>query len=120
MKPAQANLLNAVVLLAAGIIGYFFIIPETGVKAPTALIPAAFGILFLVLHKGVATSNKIVAHIVVVLTAVLLFVCVRQFLKIEDWGAKKYIFVACIVSNVIALIAFIGSFIEARKNKNVQ
>lgn len=120
MKAAQANLLNATVLVAAGIIGYFFIIPESGVKAPTALIPAAFGLLFFVLHKGVATSNKIVAHIVVVLTALLLFVCVKQFFKIEVWGAKKYIFLACIVSNVIALIAFIGSFIDARKNKTIQ
>jgi hypothetical protein len=120
MKAAQANLLNAIVLLAAGIIGYFFIIPETGVKAPTALIPAAFGLLFLVLQKGVATSNKIVAHVVVVLTAVLLFICVIRFFKIEGWGAKKYIFLACILSNVIALIAFVGSFIEARKNRNAQ
>ena len=117
MKAPQANLLNAIVLVAAGVIGYFFIIPEGGVKAPTALIPAAFGLLFLVLHKGVATSNKIVAHIVVVLTALLLFICASRFFKIEDWGPKKYIFLACIVSNVLALIAFIGSFIDARKNK---
>jgi hypothetical protein len=120
MKPAQANLLNALVLIPAGIIAYFFVLTPAGTKAPTALIPTAFGILFLVLQKGVATSNKIVAHIVVVLTAVLLFVCVKKFFGTEEWGAKKYIFVACIVSNIIALIAFIGSFIAARKNKNAQ
>jgi uncharacterized membrane protein (UPF0136 family) len=117
MKAPQANLLNATVLVAAGIIGYFFTPTLDGAKAPTALIPVAFGLLFFVLHKGVATSNKIVAHIVVVLTAVLLFICVSRFFKIEEWGQKKYIFLACIVSNIIALIAFIGSFIEARKNR---
>ena len=117
MKAPQANLLNAIVLIAAGIIGYFFIPTATGAKAPTALIPAAFGLLFLVLHKGVITSNKIIAHVVVVLTAVLLFICAKKFFSIDGWEAKKYLFLVCVVSNVIALIAFIGSFIEARKNR---
>jgi hypothetical protein len=120
MKPAQANLLNAIVLIPAGIIAYFFIIPETGIKAPTALIPTAFGILFLVLHKGVASANKIIAHVVVVLSAMLLYVCAKKFFGEPDWTAKKYLFLICTLSNVIALIAFIGSFIEARKNKNAQ
>ena len=117
MKAPQANLLNAIVLIVAGIIGYFFTPTLTGAKAPTALIPAAFGLLFLILHKGVATSNKIISHIVVVLTAVFLFMCAKKFFETADWGPKKYIFLACIVSNVLALIAFIGSFIDARKNK---
>ena len=118
MKAPQANLLNAIVLIAAGIIGYFFILTPEGAKAPTALIPAAFGLLFLVLHKGVVSSNKIVAHVVVVLTAALLFICAKKFFSIADWEPKKYLFLVCVVSNVIALIAFIGSFIEARKNRN--
>ena len=133
MKAPQANLLNAIVLIAAGIIGYFFILTPTGEKAPTALIPAAFGLLFLVLHKGVVSlnkgglslvlykkiviSNKIIAHVVVVLTALLLFICAKKFFSIDGWEAKKYLFLVCVVSNVIALIAFIGSFIEARKNR---
>jgi hypothetical protein len=117
MKPAQANLLNALVLLASGLYGYFVILTPEGSRAPTALIPAAFGLLFLILQKGVATSNKIISHIVVMLTALLLGICVSRFFKIEDWGAKKYIFLACIVSNIIAMIAFIGSFIQARKNR---
>ncbi len=117
MKAASANLLNALVLIAAGLYGYFLILTPEGTHAPTALIPAAFGLLFLVMQKGVATSNKIIAHVVVVLTLVLLIICTIRFLKIEDWGAKKYLFLACIVSNVVALIAFIGSFIEARKKR---
>ncbi len=115
MKAAQANLLNAIVLIAAGLYGYFLILTPEGKHAPTALIPAAFGLLFLVLQKGVASSNKIISHVVVTLTFVLLIICTSRFLKIEEWGAKKYIFLACIVSSVIAMIAFIGSFIEARK-----
>jgi hypothetical protein len=117
MKAAQANLLNAIILLAAGLYGYIMILTPEGTHAITALIPAAFGLLFLVLQKGVATENKIIAHVVVVLTLVLLIICIMRFLKIEDWGAKKYLFLACIVSNVVALVAFIGSFIAARKNR---
>ncbi len=119
MKAASANLLNGIILLAAGLYGYFMILTPEGTRAPTALIPAAFGLLFLILQKGVANSNKIISHVVVVLTLVLLVICTIRFIKIEDWGAKKYLFLACILSNAIALVAFIGSFIEARKNRKI-
>ncbi|MCY7290625.1 MAG: hypothetical protein LH615_00430 [Ferruginibacter sp.] len=119
MKASSANLLNAMVLLAAGLYGYFIILTPEGTRAPTALIPAAFGLLFLIFQKGVANSNKIISHVVVVLTLVLLVICVMRFIKIEEWGPKKYIFLACIVSNAVALVAFIGSFIEARKNRKI-
>ena len=48
MKAASANLFNGIILLAAGIYGYFLILTPEGTRAPTALIPAAFGILFLI------------------------------------------------------------------------
>ncbi len=115
MKAASANLLNAVVLIAAGLYGYFGIKGSDGNSSVTALIPAFFGVLFLVMHKGVAAANKVVAHVVVVLTLVLLVMCVMRFMKVDDWNAKKYLFLACILSNLIALIAFIKSFIDARK-----
>jgi protein-S-isoprenylcysteine O-methyltransferase Ste14 len=118
MKAAQANLLNAIVLLAAGLYGYFMVLTPEGTRAITALIPAAFGLIFLVLQKGVAKENKVIAHVVVVLTLVLLIICTMRFFKIENWDAKKYLFLACIISNAVALIAFIGSFIAARKNRS--
>ena len=119
MKAASANLLNAIILIAAGLYGYFVILTPEGTRAPTALIPAAFGILFLIFQKGVASQNKIIAHVVVVLTLLLLVVCTKQFFGIPTWGAKKYLFLICIISNAVALIAFIGSFIEARKNRKI-
>jgi len=119
MKASTANLLNAVVLIAAGVYGYFFVKGTDGaaMASPTALIPAAFGVLFLVLHKGVASAHKVIAHVVVVLTLALLVMCIMRFVKIEEWNDKKYIFLACILSNTIALIAFIGSFVAARRNR---
>ena len=117
MKTATANLLNAFVLIAAGLYGYFGVAAADGSHSYTALIPAAFGLLFLILHKGVASANKIIAHVVVVLTLVLLVMCIMRFVKVEQWDAKKYIFLACIISNAIALVTFIGSFVAARRNK---
>lgn len=119
MKAASANLLNAIVLIAAGIIGYFFIGAADGSQSPTALIPAAFGVLFLLFHKGVAAGNKVISHIVVMLTLVLLVMCITRFVKTEEWGAKKYLFLACVLSNALAMVAFIKSFIDARRNRQL-
>lgn len=119
MKAASANLLNAIVLIAAGLYAYFVILTPEGTHAPTALIPAAFGLLFLIFQKGVSNHNKIISHVVVVLTLLLLVICIMRFIKVEDWVAKKYVFLVCVLSNAVALIAFIGSFIEARKNRKI-
>lgn len=117
MKAPQANLLNAFILIGAGLYGYFGFVTADGSHAITALIPAAFGVIFLAMHKGLVAQNKIIAHAIVLLTVLLLGVCVGRFFKIEDWGPKKYLFLACIISNIVALIAFVGSFVEARKNR---
>ncbi len=119
MKAASANLLNAIVLIAAGLYGYFGIAASDGTHSLTALIPAAFGIIFLAMQKGVANHNKIISHVVVVLTLLLLVMCIMRFVKVQDWVDKKYVFLACVISNAVALIAFIGSFIEARKNRKI-
>lgn len=119
MKAASANLLNAIVLIAAGLYAYFVILTPEGTRAPTALIPAAFGLLFLVFQKGVSNQNKIISHVAVVLTLLLLVICIMRFVKVEDWVAKKYVFLVCVISNAVALTAFIGSFIEARKNRKI-
>ena len=119
MKAATANLVNAIVLIAAGLYGYFGIAAADGSHSLTALIPAAFGILFLAMQKGVANHNKVIAHVVVVLTLLLLVMCIMRFAKVQDWVDKKYVFLVCIISNAVALIAFIASFIEARKNRKI-
>ena len=119
MKAASANILNAIVLIAAGLYGYFGIAASDGTHSLTALIPAAFGIIFLAMQKGVVNHNKIISHVVVVLTLLLLVMCIMRFVKVQDWVDKKYVFLACVISNAVALIAFIGSFIEARKNRKI-
>lgn len=118
-KAAAANLFNAIILIAAGLYGYFGVAAADGTHSYTALIPTAFGLLLLAFQKGVASGNKLIAHIAVTLTLVLLIMCILRFVKVEDWNSKKYIFLICILSNAIALTAFIGSFISARRNKNL-
>jgi len=120
MKPATANLINALVLIAAGLYGYFGITAADGTHSLTALIPAAFGSIFLLMQKGVANGNKTISHIVVVLTLVLLIMCIMRFMKVDGWIDKKYIFLACIISNALALIFFIKSFIDRKKLSNSQ
>lgn len=115
MKAPIANLLNAFILIGAGLYGYFGITGADGTSSVTALIPAAFGVIFLLMHKGLVNHNKIIAHVIVILTLMLLIMCFLRFHTIEVWDAKKYIFFACILSNLIALIAFIASFVSARK-----
>jgi len=117
MKPTTANLLNAAVLIAAGLYGYFGVTGADGTASPTALIPAGFGLLFVVLNFFWAKAPKIVSHTVVVLTLLLLGMCIGRLLKVDDWGPKKYIFLACVLSNGLALIIFIKSFIDARKQR---
>lgn len=124
MKASTANLFNAIVLVAAGIYGYFFVKSADGIQSPTALIPAAFGVVFLIFQGGVARHHKVISHIVVVLTLALLVMCTVMFIKkgpdgMIEWNSKKYIFLACIISNFIALVAFIGSFIAARKARKL-
>jgi len=115
MKPVTINALNALVLIAAGLYGYFGVAAADGHHSPTALIPAAFGLLFIILGLFWAKAPKVVSHIVVVLTLVLLVMCIMRFVKVDGWNEKKYIFLACILSNAIALIVFIKSFIDARR-----
>ncbi len=72
------------------------------------------------MHNGLAKSNKIVAHLIVVLTLLLLIMCIIRFVKIEEWDAKKYIFLIVIISNALALVAFIKNFMDARKQRMIK
>jgi len=117
MKPVTVNLVNAIVLIAAGLYGYFGVKSDSGAPSLTALIPAGFGVLFILLGLFWAKAPKVVSHIVVVLTLLLLGMCISRFIKLDAWDDKKYIFLACILSNGIALVVFIKSFIDARRSR---
>ncbi|MEM6474821.1 MAG: hypothetical protein AAF687_01500 [Pseudomonadota bacterium] len=108
-----ANLLNALVLIGISLGGYF----ASDTPSMTALIPAAFGVLLLACHPGVKTENKVVAHIAVLLT---LLVIIALFMPLSgaisrDDNMAIFRIGAMQAASVIAMIAFIRSFIAARK-----
>ena len=96
-----------------GLWGYF----DTN-QAPTALIPVGFGVILLFLSRGIAKENKVIAHIAVLLTLLVLLAIIGKPLMsaLSDGGSLKIFRVsAMVITGIIAMIAFIRSFIAARK-----
>ncbi len=116
MKPYIANLINAGVLILLGLWGYF------GSETPsmTALIPVGFGVLFALATPPFKKDNKVVAHIIVLLTFLLIIALVMPLKAALGRGdSSAALRVGTMVfSCVIAMIVFIKSFIDARKAKN--
>jgi len=114
MKAHVANLINAIVLIIMGLWGYF----ET--SSGTAFIPVGFGVALLLLNGGVKKENKVIAHIAVVLTLLILLAMLGMRLpKALDAGGMSLVrTIVPIVTGLIAMVAFIKSFIDARKARN--
>ncbi|MEL6864652.1 MAG: hypothetical protein AAFP19_09540 [Bacteroidota bacterium] len=111
MKPYIANLLNAAVLILMGLWGYM----ET--NSGTAFIPVGFGVVLALCTPGVRSENKIVAHVAVLLTLLMLLALLGMRLPkaLPKGGAGLYRTLAMILTSVLAMVAFIRSFIAARK-----
>ncbi len=116
MKAHVANFINAVVLILMGLWGYF----ET--NAPTAFILVGFGVVLLLLNGGVKKENKIIAHVAVVLTLLVLVVMLTRLLpKAFDAGGMKIVrAIVPSITGLIAMVAFIKSFIDARKARTAE
>lgn len=115
MKPYIANLINAVVLIGLGLWGYL----GSTSPSPTALIPVGFGVLFLLLHRGLRRENKSVAHVVVVSTLLLLVALImplRGALGRSDTLAAARVAVM-LGGCLFALVVYVRSFIEARRRR---
>ena len=87
MNASKANLINSISLIGFGLWGYF------EVTSPTALIPVGFGLILLLCYNGVKNQNKIIAHVAVLLTLVILLALVGMRLpkSIETGGAGLYL-----------------------------
>ena len=111
MNAAKANLLNALALILMGLWGYF------ATKSGTAFIPVAFGAGLLACYQGVKNENKVIAHIAVVLTLLVLIAMVGMRLPkaIETGGIGLVRSIIPIITGVIAMLYFIKSFRDARK-----
>jgi len=75
MTSTNANIINSFTLIVIGLWGYF------DVSAPTALIPVGFGAALILCSNGVKKQNKVVAHIAVLLTFIILRKKQKYFIK---------------------------------------
>ena len=115
MKAYQVSLINAVTLIALGVWGYF----ASESPSPTAFIPAGLGVILLVLNGGLRKENKMIAHIAVLVTLITLaglFMPLKGALGREDTMAIVRVSVM-MLTTVAAIVAFVRSFIEARRNR---
>ena len=116
MKPYVANLINAVVLITMGVWAYY---TSDVVPAPvTALIPVAFGIIFLLATPLFKKQNKVVAHIVVLLTFVLIVALAAKPLQgalADDNPVRLFRVGLMMTTSIVALGVFIKNFIDVRK-----
>lgn len=117
LSAGNANLLNAITLIGMGFWGF------QATQSKTAFIPVLFGVVLMVLTNSIRAHSKVVAHIAVVLTLLMLLALLGMRLPkgLESGGPGLYRTIAMIITGIIALAAFVKSFIDAKKAKgNVQ
>tara|TARA_B100000161_G_scaffold9666_1_gene6068 strand:+ start:453 stop:809 length:357 start_codon:yes stop_codon:yes gene_type:complete len=109
------NLINSIALISMSAWGY------VDTNSFTALIPAFFGIILLILGT-MLTNEKLVklsAHLVVLFTLLILLALVIQVLPgvFERGGVGLIRVILMISTSSIAMIIFIKSFIDNRKSR---
>ncbi len=113
MKPYISSLINAILLIALGAWGYF----SSPSPSLTALLPVAFGTIIIVLNPGLKKENKAIAHVVVLLTFIILlglFMPLKGALSREDAYAVARVSIM-LAATLWAMVTFIKSFIDARR-----
>ena len=111
MNSSNANILNSVCLIIIGLWGYL------EVTSPTALIPVGFGVALFLCVPGLKKENKVIAHIAVLLTLIILLALVGMRLpKSIDQGGIGLIRVILMTgTSTLSMIYFVKSFIANTK-----
>ncbi len=113
VHPKKAIALNAVTLILVGVIAYFI------KGSPTALIPAVFGVFISICFFTYDKNNKVVAHICLVLMLLVfgsLFMPLKARMAADDISGMLRVSAMQLVT-LYAIICFIVSFIQARKER---
>ena len=113
MKANIASLSNGLTLIILSLWGYL----SSDTPSMTALIPTFVGAIIILLNKGVKNENKVIAHIVVLLTLIILFGLIKPLLGAIDRGNSGAVvrILLMIMTTIVAIVAFVKSFIDARK-----
>ena len=114
MNTSTINIINSISLIAMGIWGYI------DVSSVTALIPTFFGIALILCTNGLKKENKMISHIAVLLTLLILGALLGMRLpkSIDQGGIGLIGVIIMIGTSAVAMLFFINSFIRARRNKN--
>lgn len=111
MNSTNANIINSICLIVIGLWSYL------EVSSPTALIPVGFGAALILCTPGVKKENKVIAHIAVLLTLVILIALLGMRLpKSIDQGGLGLVRVLLMIgTSILSMVCFIKSFIANRK-----
>ena len=114
MNTSTINIINSISLIAMGIWGYI------DVSSVTALIPTFFGVALILCTNGLKKENKMISHIAVLLTLLILGALLGMRLpkSIDQGGIGLIRVIIMIGTSAVAILFFINSFIRARRNKN--
>lgn len=111
MKPFLANFINGLVLLSMGI----WAVAESDGSSNTVYIAPLVGFTLLMLTPGLKSENKVVAHVVVLLTFLYLLALIFPLKGAE--GTAFYRILFQMITSAFAIIVFVLSFINARRSK---
>lgn len=114
MKNHTVNLINAIILIAMS--AWAYLTSES--PSVTALIPAFIGIVLIALNGGIKKENKVIAHIAVVLTLLIIIALIKPLTAAisEDRQLSILRVGIMMLSSIWAMVTFVKSFISARKN----
>lgn len=117
MKAHTASLLNAIVLFLCSAWGYL----ASDFNSFLGLIPPAIGIGLILCYQGVKKENKVIAHIAVTLTVIMLVALLLQLPSTLSAGdfARIARFIFMEFSTAVALTFFVKSFRDARRVRNI-
>ncbi|RUT77737.1 hypothetical protein [Ancylomarina longa] len=125
MKEAyQINKVYSILLILAGIFGFFSRYIEIGDTQFTALIPMFFGIILYFCTQGIRKENPAIGHVAALLTSLLIIMSIvmlsKGILGDTGWGRKQWIFLLIIMGGVWSIRSQINYFRAQRKRKAAQ
>ena len=115
VHPYIINTINALVLIVAGLIGYF----ANPMKPPTALIAPLFGLLLLACTYHLRKHNRFVFHTVTALTLLVgLLVLMRIDLDAFEWNRRNILLLLMGFSCTVTVGFYVGTFVRERRLRN--
>lgn len=115
MKAHSANLINSISLVIIGLWDFVAI----GGVASSNLIPVVAGVILLFLYAGIKKEDKIIAHIAVVITLLVVLSLIKPLIESIEGGNITPLIrsLILILTGLLAMAYFVKSFVDARRNR---